>query len=67
MVHRPIYRLSQAGRGGGTDTRRVSAVAKVTAPMVAERNDNARDGGSPERDFGHSERKRASSNRDDLD
>jgi hypothetical protein len=66
MVHRPIHRLSQAGRGVGTDTRRVSAVAKITAPMVAERNDKARDGGSPERDFGHSERRRASNNRDEL-
>jgi predicted Rdx family selenoprotein len=42
-------------------------VAKITAPMVAERNDNARDGGSPERDFGHSERKRASNNPAELD
>jgi hypothetical protein len=42
-------------------------VAKVTALMVAERSDSARGGGSPERDFGHSERERASNNRDELD
>jgi predicted Rdx family selenoprotein len=42
-------------------------VAKVTAPLVAERHDNARDRGSAERDFGHSERKRASHHRDELD
>jgi hypothetical protein len=41
-------------------------VVKVTAPTVAERNDSARGGGSPERDFGHPERQRASNNRDEL-
>jgi hypothetical protein len=42
-------------------------VAKVSAPTVAERNDNGRGGGSQEGDFGHSERERASNNRDELD
>jgi hypothetical protein len=42
-------------------------VAKITASTVAERNDNPRDGGPPEGDLGHSERKRASNNRDELD
>jgi hypothetical protein len=34
---------------------------------MAERNDSGRGSGSQERDFGHSERKRASKNRDELD
>jgi hypothetical protein len=42
-------------------------VAKVTAPVVAERNDNDRVGGSQERDFGHPARSRASNNRYELD
>jgi hypothetical protein len=42
-------------------------VTKATAPMVAERNDDGRDGGSQERDFGQSEREHASNNRGELD
>jgi hypothetical protein len=42
-------------------------VAKVTAPMVAERNDNDRWGGSRERDSGHPDRSHASNNRYELD
>jgi hypothetical protein len=42
-------------------------VAKVTVPMVAERNDNDRDNGSKDRDFRHPDRSRASNNRYELD
>jgi hypothetical protein len=42
-------------------------VAKVTAPLVAERNDIGRYAGSQERDFGHPDRPRASNNRYELD
>jgi hypothetical protein len=42
-------------------------VAKVRAPLVAERNDNDRSGGSQEGDFGHPDRPRASNNRYELD
>jgi hypothetical protein len=42
-------------------------VAKVTAPLVAERNENDRSGGSQERDSGRPDRPRASNNRYELD
>jgi hypothetical protein len=42
-------------------------VAKVTAPLVAERNDNDRSPGSQERDLCHPDRPRASNNRYELD
>jgi hypothetical protein len=41
-------------------------VAKVAAPVVAERNDNDRWGGSQGRDFGHPDQSRASNNRYEL-
>jgi hypothetical protein len=42
-------------------------VAKVTTPLVAERNDNGRSAGLQERDAGHPDRPRASNNRYELD
>jgi hypothetical protein len=42
-------------------------VAKVTVPVVAERNDNDRDNGSKQRDFGHPDRSGTSNNRNELD
>jgi hypothetical protein len=67
MVHRRIHRLPQAGHEDGADTRCASAVAKVTAPVVAERNDNHRRGGSQECDFGHPDGSRTSNNSYELD